>query len=285
MVQEICQTSDEFSPELLHNTGSFGNLFEVQTKDNPVNITEIALSTDLDTNITYHVWTKAGTYGNDVLDEGSWTKIAEGWTIAQGRDQPTPIPVESFTSVRIESNQMQSFIVMLDTPDILYNFGRMEGITAEEHEDLIMYEGKGVASFPPFFEESRFFAPRVFTGVMKYVVEKPCEEPSLMPSFKPSISPSSNPTVLPSTPMPTMLSSVNPTLGPMVTQVEFMYLFAVGFDEVVFVYLALQETTESVLEEFLNGERGGNSMIDGIIEDGELSYDGGISLLPLDTQG
>merc|ERR1719203_2389906 len=32
----ICQVPSSFNPELLHNTGSYGNLFDIQTKDYPV---------------------------------------------------------------------------------------------------------------------------------------------------------------------------------------------------------------------------------------------------------
>jgi len=280
-----CQVSNEFLPELMHNTGSFGNMFEVRTKEYPVKVTEIAFSTDLYTNVTYHAWSKTGTYENHEFYEESWTKIAQGWTMGLGKEQPTPIPADSFEGMWIDPQQTQAFLIMLETADIRYNYGNFEGMAVEEHEDFLLLEGKGVASYPPFSDKAKFFAPRVFTGSIKYFVEKPCDEPSLMPSTKPTPAPTQHPTPSPTTVAPTPQSSVSPSLGPILTSVEFKFLFVVDFNEIDFVTIELHDVTEDVLEEFFNRGREGSTVMDRIINEGELYYDGVISIVSLDPEG
>jgi len=201
-----------------------------------------------------------------------------------GKEQPTPIPADSFEGMWIDPQQTQAFLIMLETPDIRYNYGNFEGMAVEEHEDFLLLEGKGVASYPPFSDKAKFFAPRVFTGSIKYFVEKPCDEPSLMPSTKPTPAPTQHPTPSPTTVAPTPQSSVSPSLGPILTSVEFKFLFVVDFNEIDFVTIELHDVTEDVLEEFFNRGREGSTVMDRIINEGELYYDGVISIVSLDPE-
>jgi len=303
----ICQFENEFLPELMHNTGSFGNMFEVRTKEYPVKVTEIAFSTDLYTNVTYHAWSKTGTYKNHETSEESWTKIAQGWTMGLGKEQPTPIPADSFEGMWIDPQQTQAFLIMLETPDIRYNYGSIEGVVLEEQDDFILMEGKSIAHFPPFREDTTFFSPRLFTGSVKYYVEKPCDEPSPTPSLIPSLAPSEHilvptPNLSPeakiessftsaviSTQAPTLTATLAPTSTPTLnsfeTKVDFRYKFLVLYSEVVTVSTELKNITEFVLKDYFNTLGKDDSQKNQIMRKGNLNYGGVNSLSILGSEG
>ena len=282
----ICHVNGECQPELLHNTGSFGNLFEVQTKEYPVHITEISFLTDLFVNVTFHAWTKNGPYKDFILDESAWTKIAEGSTIGLGKEIPTPIPQDSFESFWIQPEQTQSILIMLDSADIRYNYGTIEGSILDDQEDFQLLEGKSVVRFPPFDDLDSYFAPRAFTGSIKYTVRKPCEEPSTSPSSAPSLVPSQNPTTSHPTSQPSVVSSSRPSDGTRMTKVQYKYLFVVDLDEIEFVAIELHDLTEITLEQHLaQNDTEGATELEKIMQRGEVTYEGVTSTEKIGNNG
>lgn len=185
---KFCQEHDELSTDLFAETGSYGNMFDMKTNKTAVTIDQMEFFTDRESDLKFHVWTKSGTHKGSEKCLDCWTKIAEGTTKGRGDKETTPIPKENFTPIRVDSDTIQSFVVVLETPDIRYGSGEnttKEGEVDSKNDHISIYAGVSVSQFPAFHEQGSYFSPRIWKGAIHYTTDVICPEPTPLPTSPP----------------------------------------------------------------------------------------------------
>mmetsp|Transcript_26307 Transcript_26307/g.39836 ORF Transcript_26307/g.39836 Transcript_26307/m.39836 type:complete len:1225 (+) Transcript_26307:161-3835(+) len=233
---ETC--NDRLTTNYLDNLGSFGNMFDMKSRDHNLDVYGIDLYTDISEPVTYEIFTREGTYGNGmgplepsaIKNLGSnptniermellgWILVKNGTTTGRGFGVGTPI--RGFTPFRVLPNSVQGFYITLSTPDIRYRNITVDlpdartGDKYIENEDLSIHLGMSVGTWPA---DLAFFGPRLWSGSIIYTADHTCttESPSLSPSSSPSTAlPSSSPSATPTSglkPLPncTSISSLD----------------------------------------------------------------------------
>lgn len=216
---EECDAQDYLYTDLISTTGSYGNMFDIETKSKAIEIYQLEFYTDVTEDVNFRVWTKSGSYLGCESSEELWREVANGTTKGLGSLSTTPIPKEMFTPVLVGDNSIQSFIVTLDSPDIRYSSPSRGGLL-RDNEHISLYVGNGVAQFPPFHEKGTYFSPRSWNGSINYSFIDVCSEiPSHVPSQSPTKRPSVEPTPIP-TSQPTRKPTITPTITPSMTARE-----------------------------------------------------------------
>ena len=86
------------------------------------------------------------------------------------------VPSKDFTPLRMQIGETWSFYVCMSNADLRYALGTSIGTTFSSNSELRIMEGAGAADYPPFMGgtpesggvEYTFYAPRVFTGSVRY---------------------------------------------------------------------------------------------------------------------
>ncbi|KAL7473975.1 hypothetical protein ACHAXS_014245 [Conticribra weissflogii] len=180
------------------STTSAGNMFDITTKENDIEIREIGINTYKSTYVNIQIWTKEGSYQSYDKDLTAWTKVADLTVKGQGLDMPTMIEAGSFEPIAIRRNSRQAFYITSDGPNIRYSNGSSEGKEFESNSHLVLYEGVGKRT--PITAAT--MSPRVWNGILKYEIV-----------FMPTQVPTPAPTPLPTT-TPTAMPSLRPTNRP-----------------------------------------------------------------------
>ena len=206
------------------STGSYGNMFDVKTKESPIKIVTIEFYTDRTFEVGYEVWSKTDSFIGYLGDYDAWEKISQGTIKGNGKNVGTEIPKENFMPVEMGAFESRAFYVTLTTPDMRYAHGNgtafafTDYLVDVENDDIQIYEGIGVSSYP--FDKNQFFSPRRFLGTFKYLSTQPCPvEPTKAPTPFPTFDPTDSPTLNPiSAPVP------KPTASPTVAETEIKQL-------------------------------------------------------------
>lgn len=194
-----CTKDVEISTDLVAGSGSYGNMFDIRTASSSILIESIEFYTDRTKDVNFHVFTKSGTHRGSEKCEECWVKISEGTAKGRGELATTPIPKELFTPVHVNSHETQSFVIVLDTPDIRYGIGLGEDEEVDSsNEHISIYSGVSVSQYPAFHPRGTYFSPRLWKGVIHYSTSIKCTEtPSIFPSTLPSKQPSLSPSIIP----------------------------------------------------------------------------------------
>lgn len=270
-----CTIGESISTDLHAETGSFGNMFDIGTDSSSVLIESIDFYTDRTIDMKFHVWTKSGSHRGYEKCEECWTKVAEGSTRGRGKYASTPIPRELFTPVYVDANEIQSFVVVLETPDIRYNLG----ISVEEvdtvNDHLSIYTGTGVSQFPAFHSRGTYLSPRLWKGAIHYSADVECTEsssskltsmptstfspkPSQISSSIPSTVPTSIPKVIVSPiRIPSPDASYDPTI--VKTYTDVIYSFTLEHEPMAIHFLSSE--INDIVTDFLTNliKKGGSS--------------------------
>lgn len=178
---------DSLTTSFTDSLGSFGNIFSIKIYDNPINIFQLDLHTDIVSSVTYDLYTMAGAYGSPLEHTiTDWTLLKSGTTTGAGSGQGTPI--QGFAPVTIAANSTQSFYVTLSTADIRYRNIETDFPEAKvgdvylKNNDMEIQIGHSVGSYPM---QTSFFGPRVWDGSVHYTNDYACptSAPSVAPSF------------------------------------------------------------------------------------------------------
>ena len=198
------------------STGSYGNMFDVKTKASSIKIVTIEFYTDMTFEVGYEVWTRPDTFIGYLGDYDAWEKIAQGTIRGNGKNVGTEIPKGAFQPVEMGAFESRAFYVTLTTPDMRYAHGNGTAFAYTdyqvdvENDDIQIYEGIGVSSYP--FDKNQFFSPRRFLGTFKYLSSQPCPvDPTMAPTPYPTFDPTDFPTLNPiPAPAPSPTSSPTP---------------------------------------------------------------------------
>eukprot|EP00580_Thalassiosira_gravida_P015520 CAMPEP_0201659132 /NCGR_PEP_ID=MMETSP0494-20130426/1980_1 /ASSEMBLY_ACC=CAM_ASM_000839 /TAXON_ID=420259 /ORGANISM="Thalassiosira gravida, Strain GMp14c1" /LENGTH=668 /DNA_ID=CAMNT_0048136523 /DNA_START=218 /DNA_END=2221 /DNA_ORIENTATION=+ len=129
-------TFDIMAPGTWEFQISYGCVFNVRTKPNVNNGTVLLTGFDFYTqstaNVTYELWTRAGTFKGYRGNFEGWDLIANGTTVGRGvQGGSTPIPADTYTPVSItKGGNIRAFYLTLDTPELLYMLG--DGVESDE---------------------------------------------------------------------------------------------------------------------------------------------------------
>jgi len=156
---------------MLWNNRSFGNIFTVVAKESGVRVLSIDIHTKSTDTVDVEVWTRSGTYDGYTENMNGWVNVARVSVLGQGADSVTSIPQNSFESVDIYPDQIQSFYVTLKSTDILYTNGDTQSTVDKRpvgtDHALTIYEGLGVGSYP-LSSNTPTYLRRIFNGNIYY---------------------------------------------------------------------------------------------------------------------
>ena len=115
---------------------------------------------------TLVVFTKRGSYAGFETNSSAWTQWGRLDVISAGPDVPTFVPSDSFVvSFMLGAGETRSFYVYLESSDIRYRNGVVEGGLLSQDESLQVFTGIGRSL--PAFAGSRF-TPRSWNGEIAY---------------------------------------------------------------------------------------------------------------------
>jgi len=185
---------NKFQTSFDSSTTSAGNMFDITTKDNDIEIREIGINTYKRSDVNIQIWTKEGSYQSYDKDLAAWTKVADLTVKGQGLDEPTMIQAGSFEPIAIRRNSRQAFYITSDGPNIRYSNGSSEGKEFGSNSDLVLYEGVGKRV--PITAAT--MSPRVWNGVFKYeIIFMPTQVPTPVPTPAPTTTPTTTPSLRP----------------------------------------------------------------------------------------
>jgi trimeric autotransporter adhesin len=140
------------------NNGHNGNMFDVVTNGNSVDITGFDINTD--TSGQFAIYTRSGSYANSPESSDGWTQVFSGSVTSQGHDAATPI---SGLNILLAANSTTGFYLTFVDGNIL-NY--TNGSDDFSNADLTVTHGLGKAY--PF---GASFSPREWNGTINYNVE------------------------------------------------------------------------------------------------------------------
>lgn len=170
MSSEDC-TIYELATPIKGASASFGVIFDAQVLDNDIMLESISFRSSKIRGSTIHYWIyiKKGGYNGYESNSNNWEKLAEGSTTSRGRIKFTPVPMENFESQYLSAHTTYSVYVTLNTTDIIYDKGTIEGSTYVQDTGIKVLEGLAVAEYPPFNRD--IFRPRLFEGILHYSIK------------------------------------------------------------------------------------------------------------------
>lgn len=133
--RSLQSTCDTLSTALVDSPiGSYGNMFNVRTKDGAVTVTGLEFYTDLNAangEVSYILYSKSGTFQGAEGDLSRWTREASGTVTGRGANEPTPIPNK--LALGLGERSSRSFYITLTSQDLRYGYG------SGERADQVVY--------------------------------------------------------------------------------------------------------------------------------------------------
>lgn len=203
------------------NLGSYGNMFDVVTRNSSIVVHGVDIYTDMVELVTYEIFTRLGTFNDDrnlqmenesgnatdptlpptvsnieLMLASNWTLVKRGAVIGEGSGKGTPI--RNFVPFTIPPDSLQGFYITLTQPDLRYQDITVThpdaavGDMYYDNDAIEIQMGISVGTYPV---TSVFYGPRVWSGAIYYTASRDCpsEAPSEMPSVTPTIAPSQQP--------------------------------------------------------------------------------------------
>ena len=211
----------------------YGNMFDLYAKQPQQSIQLYSMAVHLHSAVgtleNLHVYSKLGSYVGFEMAPSKWTLNFKANGIAsQGNGQHTNLAHSSYLDgnpiMVVPAGQTLALYVTTTSGNLVYSHGSTVGNVYSENSHLRIYEGVAVGNG----FQGLVYGPRVWNGVMRYVVEvdssvsptespsvSPTSDPSSKPSVKPSVKLSSKPSVNPSS-KPSEHPSTGPTPNPSV---------------------------------------------------------------------
>lgn len=158
------------------NNGYAGNMFDVTTSDNELNITGLNVNTSAlaGTDVTFALYTRIGTYVGSENNAGSWTLQDTQTFSSAGANNASFFDLADFS---LASNTTYGFYV--DLVDYEYGVKRLlytSGANSYSNSDLSI--SAGVALGDGAFS-TKTFSPRTWNGSIQYeVVESGSSSPA-----------------------------------------------------------------------------------------------------------
>ncbi|KAL7491165.1 hypothetical protein ACHAWT_000602 [Skeletonema menzelii] len=221
-------------------TSSYGFVFNIRTKPdaNVVLMTGFDFYTETTADVTFELWSRAGSYINHKGTYEGWDMIGGGTVKGRGIGRYTAIPPEMFTPVSIPGGGgekgTRAFYLTLTTINLVYKLGTDGAApdTSYHHDspDIEIWEGEGVLFYPfPDPAQAYFYrSPRQYLGAIYYdilpckpfsmygpVMELPCPN---VPTGSPTLpAPTKSPVTERPTLTPTTAAPVTGEPTPLVT--------------------------------------------------------------------
>jgi len=192
----------------------------------------ISFHTSATTSIDMSVYTRAGSYAGNELDESEWTLIGTKDIIGLGGGSPTHYPFDS--PILLLEGEKRAFYMATTTGPFLRTSqtsetGFVAGDEAYSNDDIIVKVGVGkkqgwdgvigrTTIFEGVLSYDLYFYPSMSPTGLPTVSPSaaPSNVPSAAPNASPSISPSSHPTTAPSN-FPTSSPSSSPSTIPTIS--------------------------------------------------------------------
>ena len=179
---EICTATTSLLTSFRSDMQAYGVMFTVQSKETPITILTMEFSAMITTNDAVHimVYTKPGDYHGYQAIPNAWTRLVDLDIIPARTGRGTIIPLADFVPVLLGINDLRSFYVTLDTPNLRYTgaSGVQTGKPYAQDDALQIHAGAGLLEYP---FSANLFEPRLFNGAIHYRRHVPCnsqQEPS-----------------------------------------------------------------------------------------------------------
>ncbi|KAL7548238.1 hypothetical protein ACHAWF_011528, partial [Thalassiosira exigua] len=217
--EDLCPGEGELETTFEDGTGSYGALFDVLAKER-VTLTGIDFNIDWNSGDEAEVliYARQGSWFGHQNNAEAWPYLLVNTTLYRPDDfhnrssDGAYVPIEhkrasaivprsAFAPLPMKAGETWSLYACASLPDFRYQMGTSIGKTSASSPELRVMEGAGAADWPQFQGgppnvEYTFYAPRVFSGNLRYDYASECasEVPSAAPTSEPrSEAPSSVP--------------------------------------------------------------------------------------------
>lgn len=144
---------------------SGGNMFDITTFGNALNVTSLEVNVDTTGTFNLDVYTKSGTYVGSQTNSGAWTLVSSATGITgQGQDNRTFVDIPDFT---LAANSVTGIYVATNTT-IRYT----SGANTFSNGDLQLDLGAGIGGL-----FGNVFTPRTWNGTITYDVQASATTP------------------------------------------------------------------------------------------------------------
>jgi len=167
-------------------SASFGIMFEATSKERDLLVEgfQVRSSKVAGSLLKYTIYSKEDSYRRFETNPNAWEVISDGFTTSEGRETLTTLSIDRSLGINIQPSIVRAFYITFATPDLLYSIGEDEGTMFLSDDNIELYEGIGIAEYPPF--GTSFMIPRRYEGVVQYFIEEDCSDKAIEPSFSPT---------------------------------------------------------------------------------------------------
>jgi hypothetical protein len=145
-----------------NSPASSGNMFDLTTLSNALNITSLDVSTLNTGALTVNVYTKTGTYVGSETNSGVWSKVATGSTTATTSDNGSVTTVDISDFLLNPNTTYGMYVELIGTG---VNF--TSGANTYSNSDLSITTGSGIGGA---FGSTAVLTPRTWNGTINYNV-------------------------------------------------------------------------------------------------------------------
>ena len=163
-------------------TGTFGMMFDVESKTVPIVIESFDIHTS-DLHISDNaygtpcdvlVYTRDGSHLNHESEPDRWALLIDSQILCRSFGQRTIIPPDLFawsdgSKIRLGPHSSRAFYVTIkEKPAIRYSKGTKLGSIHVQDNFVIIKEGSGIGGL---FDSNKIYRPRLFNGVVNYSID------------------------------------------------------------------------------------------------------------------
>lgn len=170
------------------NIKSYGNMFDVVTKDNNIVLFQIDIHVDSSTMEALEIYTRGGTFVNVSRHPAAWKHDASSIVFGKGYGAPTKLTL--FNPIVLGAGTTTAFYLTLNTANMIYSAGSGFGNVIADNSNMSILEGAGKAYL---FKNT--FLNRKWNGAFHYSINN--DEMNIgevnfdetIDSFPPTVSP------------------------------------------------------------------------------------------------
>ena len=165
------QVVEQLTTLFAGGNGQAGNMIQIQASQDII-VTSFDIHTYSNLNVHVYIYSKPGTFVGFEHDMSAWTEICDTRVDGQGSPNPTNIPADAVTAVRVEAGETHSFYITLTDSSIRYT----NGIITTDDGVIRFFRSSG--NKYPFGAD---YPNRIWNGVVHYKTDAVQATPSPTP--------------------------------------------------------------------------------------------------------
>ena len=174
--QDVCFIAADLQSTLKADSVTVGTMFSVRSHNAPLTIRTMEISVNPLVGLPIEVYTRLGGYTGHERDESEWQKIVDTrLTSIYHEERGALIPEKDFVKIEMGSDEVRSFYVTLQSPDLRYIRAQEGLVTPTSDGYLTIAPGVGLNDYK--FQSSFLSEGRLFSGMVRYSRAAECQFP------------------------------------------------------------------------------------------------------------